>query len=405
VFKYQKEICGAIEDRDDLTYSKVGELIGISKQGMSKFKIDGIIGFQKLLRLSYLLFPDEQAEAMARWCLELNATESIQNSFEYAAITRNTSLLDNLLIKHHDATGTLKEYVSVYSIIYRYMQYEIEGYEIIENLNKIDYIGDSALRILVNILKCYDYFAQKKINVMLDFISEIEEMIKNLSDSRKLFSKECYLHRLAELLAPIYLHSNELELSRFYSSLIINANICAKTVSDGSYYMGMTYLNEDSEKCLEYLRKSHDIAKIVGIKELINQTRDNLDYVKIHLGIPLEEGSDSRLILYQNNRLNRSIIDNYIKEKGERDFPLLYRAYSYGSDKELYKCFQKFFSNSNYLFSNLVVKELYDRGDRSVMTKMLMDFKSNNTKGVGSFEEDFIRSFREFDNGIRIGGA
>ncbi|MGM2821480.1 AimR family lysis-lysogeny pheromone receptor, partial [Bacillus cereus group sp. Bce001] len=85
---------------------------------------------------------------------------------------------------------------------------------------------------------------------------------------RKLFIKECYLHRLAEILAPVYLHRNELDLARHYASLIINANICAKTVSDASYYVGMTYLVEDKDKCLEYLQRSHEIAKSVNVKKL-----------------------------------------------------------------------------------------------------------------------------------------
>ncbi|WP_026593035.1 AimR family lysis-lysogeny pheromone receptor [Bacillus sp. UNC437CL72CviS29] len=398
---FHREICDTINDRDDITFSSVAEKIEASKQCMSKFKKDGTIGFRKLLRLSYYVFPDEQREKMEKWCLQLDSAESIQQSFEYAAITRNVTLLKKLLKLHKKEKGVIGDYVNVYNIIYKYMNYDIEGYEIIENLKNIDYTEDATLRILVNILKCYDYFAKKKIHLMLDLALEVEEMIKKLSNSRKLFIKECYLHRLAEILAPIYLHRNELELARHYSSLIINANICAKTVSDASYYLGMTYLIEDKEKCMKYLQKSHDIAKTIGIKNLINQTRDNLDYVKIYLRVPLGRDSDARLVMYQNNTRNIKMIDDYIKERGERDFLLMYRACSQESLPELYECFQRFFSNSNFFFSSLIAKEIFNRGDHSMMTQMLINFKSQTVKGEVHFEKSFIRSFRSFNTSFR----
>ncbi|KFM98697.1 hypothetical protein D0U04_13650 [Bacillus clarus] len=394
---FHREICDIINDRDDITFSAVGEKIGASKQCMSKFKKDGTIGFRKLLRLSYYLFPDKQREKMEKWCLQLDSAESIQQSLEYAAITRNISLLKKLIKKHKKEVGVIGDYVNVYNVIYKYMNYDIEGYELTNNLKKVENTEDSTLAILVNILKCYDYFAQKKIHLMLDLALEVEEMIKNLSDNRKLFIKECYLHRLAEILAPVYLHRNELELSRHYAILIINANICAKTVSDASYYIGMTYLTEDIEKCLEYLQKSHEIAKSVGVKKLIIQTRDNLDYVKIYLGVPLGLDSDARLVMYQNNKQNGKMIDDYIEERGERDFLLMYQACNQESILALYECFQRFFSNSNFFFSSLAAKEIYDRGDRSGMTEMLTNFKSNNIKGEIHFEKSFIRSFRSFN--------
>ncbi|MEI4618093.1 AimR family lysis-lysogeny pheromone receptor, partial [Bacillus cereus] len=165
---FHREICNIINDRDDITFTAIGEQIGASKQCMSKFKKDGTIGFRKLLRLSYYFFPDNQAEKMTKWCLQLDSVESIQQCLEYAAITRNTSLLKKLVEKYKKEGGVIGDYINVYKVIYRYMIYDIEGYEISDNLKEVENIEDSTLVILVNILKCYDYFAQKKIHHMLD---------------------------------------------------------------------------------------------------------------------------------------------------------------------------------------------------------------------------------------------
>ncbi|PFZ19523.1 AimR family lysis-lysogeny pheromone receptor [Bacillus wiedmannii] len=394
---FHREICDTINDRDDITFSSVAEKIEASKQCMSKFKKDGTIGFRKLLRLSYYLFPDNRADKMSKWCLQLDSAESIQQSLEYAAITRNVALLKKLITKHKKEDGVIKDYINVYRILYRYMVDEIEGFDLIDELRKIGQIEDSALIILVNIMKCYTYYFERKFHLMLEVAKEAEQMIFDLSDARKLFIKECYLHRLAEILAPIYLFQNQLDLARHYSFLITNANICAKTVSDASYYIGMSYLLEDSDKCLEYLLKSHDIAKTIGEEYFETETRYNLDYVNIYLGKPLGLKSDPRLIMYQNNRLNGKLIDDIVEERGERDFLLMYQALNQNSLPKLYECFQKFFSNSNFFFSGLVAKEIYERGDRSMMTQTLINFKSSSEKGDVQFEKNYIRCFSNFD--------
>ncbi|MGI2709028.1 AimR family lysis-lysogeny pheromone receptor [Bacillus cytotoxicus] len=404
MLRFHREICDTINDRDDITFSSVAEKIGVSKQCMSKFKKDGAIGFRKLLRISYYLFPDEQREKMEKWCLQLDSAESIQQSLEYAAITRNVKLLRQLIQIHKKSDGVIRDYINVYSIIYNYMQGKIKGIDLIENLNKIGRVEDSTLNILVNIIKCYNYFAQKKIHIMLEVAQDVSSMMGDLSDSRKLFIKECFLHRLAEILAPIFLHRNQLHLARKYASLIINANICAKTVADASYYVGMTYLNEDNERCLQYLHDSYVIAKTIGVERFEVQARDRLDCVKIYLGIPLGAESDTRLIEYQKDNTKGQLIDSIIKERGEKDFLLLYKARSYNSFSELYECFQHFFSDSNFFFSSLVAREIYERGDRSGLTESLINFKVDieNEKGGIQFEEDFIRSFCGFSSGSRV---
>ena len=77
-----KEIRNKIEEQG-LTSVEVAKKIGVSKQTVSKFISKGEIGFRCLVRLSYLLFPDNQREVMAKWCLRVNTTESIRKRFEF----------------------------------------------------------------------------------------------------------------------------------------------------------------------------------------------------------------------------------------------------------------------------------------------------------------------------------
>ncbi len=50
-----------------------------------------------------------------------------------------------------------------------------------------------------------------------------------------------------------------------------------------------------------------------------------------------------------------------------------------------------FFTQSNYLFSSLIAKELYRRGEQSMVIEWMIDFKKE--QGDGYFEEDSIDVF------------
>lgn len=395
-----KEICNTIEDRDDLTFSKVAKYINGSKQCMSKFKSKGEIGFRKLLRLSYLLYPNNQSEKMADWCMRLNTTESIRQCFEYAAITRNIELLKKLLIKYEEEKGTtIAEYVAIYSIIYNYMTNIINGFDIIDQLKKVGQIKDEQLKMLSSILKCYNYFFQGKFHLMLEIAHEVEQDLVNMG-KRELFIKECYLHRIAEILDSAYLFLNNLPLARHYAFIIINAGICPKTISDASYIVGMSYLLEDEEQCLAYLQKSYDIAKIIQDQVIENEARMHLDFVKLYLDVELDDDSARELVNYQKNK-NCEINLNSLKEamylKGEDDLVILFEAIAEGSTPKLHEHFLAFFQQSNYFFASLFAKELQKKGDNSIWATQAVQFTIKNQES-GYFEKDFIGGFIRYSN-------
>lgn len=400
-----KNFCNEIEDRD-LTFSKVAEHIGASKQCMSKFKKEGVIGFRKLLRMSYLLFPTKPHEKMIKWCLRGASIESIKNSFEYAATTRNIELLGKLITQFKKEKGALAEYVAIYSIIYDYMINKISGYNLIDFVKRVGPIKEEPLKILIEIIKCYNYYFQKNFTLMIQTAREAEKTLQLLSE-RELFIKECYLHRIAEILGPAYLHVNNLKLARHYAFTIITADICPKTVSDASYIVGMSYLAGDERKCVEYLQESYDIAKIINDPSIEKEARLNLDFVKLYLNIELDEDSDVALLNFQNdkvNEINLKSIKEVLLQKGEDDLIQLFEAKESKSIKKLYECFEKFSTQANFFFSSLLAKEIKNSGDNSIMVEKMITFTINLEESV-YFEKDFISGFSSFNSDCRRGCA
>jgi len=388
--KFHEKIMGIIEDRDDLTSSSVALKIGVSKQYMSKFKKRGTIGFCQLVKLSHVINDKNKTseETMAEWCLVLDATEAIKQSFEYACVTRNIDLLHKLLIKHKSETGTVGEYVSVYGILYQYIIGEVHGTAIMDELKKIGQPKDKVLNVLVDIMKCYNYFHLKKYNLMLELIQEIEQQVKAIDSDRKSYIKECYIYRVAEIFAPVYLHYNQLDLARKFANVIIDANISKKTISDALYILGMSYLGEDKEKSLKYFEDSYSLFKQVGDKTYEKEVRYNLDFAKIYLGEILPEDSDESLKKFQMfpEPSSLQLLQESLYDGAEEDFLVYFKGVVSTSPYGIYECFQKFLLQSNYFFTSLVAKEILNRGDNSKLIKSMVGFKGNI--GEGAFADE-----------------
>lgn len=386
------EICNIIEDRDYLSFNSVAEFIGCTKQEMSHFKEEGGLGFRKLLRLSYLLFPTTQKEVMRGWCLRLITSEAIKQSFEYASITRDKELLRKLIDMYKDEKGFSK-YVKVYSILYKFYINEIGAKDIASELRKVGSLPDE-LYILGEIMKCYNYYYLEKYALMLETAQQAEILVSELGD-RKLFIKECYLHRIAEVLGNVSLFYNDKEATRFYAFVIINADICPKTVSDAAYLVGMTYLTEDKLKCIEYLRKRYEISKGIGESDIIENARRDLDFAKLYLNIKLSEDSDPILLKLQENKgseFELRLIKEAVFQQGDDDFLTLLGSMAHDSITKLNECLKQFLEDQNFFFAGLAAAEIKKRGDDHTLIDYAINYK-NKTKGDVEFEKDYIKCF------------
>jgi hypothetical protein len=232
---------------------------------------------------------------------------------------------------------------------------------------------------------------------MVEVAREAENSLQFLG-KRELFFKECFLHRIAEILDHAYLFLNNLKLARHYAFIIINADICPKTVSDAAYIVGMSYLLEDERKCVEYLQKSYDIAKTIQDPSIEKEARLNLDFVKLYLGEQLDEDSDEVLINYQKNKdseINLNSLKEVMYLKGEDDLIVLFETKASNSAEKLHQCYFEFAQQSNFFFASIMAKELHNRGDQSTWATQAMNFTIKSEESV-YFEKDFISGFSRF---------
>jgi hypothetical protein len=395
--KLYKEIGNTIEDTD-LPLIVVADFIESTKQELSDY-LHGKkgLGFRKLLKLSYFLYPSNQKEIMENWCLRLNSTESIKQSFEYASITRNKPLL-NALIEKHREDKSLTKYIAIYSILYDFYTNKIGAKDLISRLGKIGQLK-GELSILCDIIKCYNYYFAEKYWLMLETAKDAEERINSLGD-RHLFLKECYLHRIAEVLGNVGLFLNDLESARYYANLIINANICAKTVSDAYYLLGMSYLSEDKERTIKHLQTRYEISKLVGDDDIETNARRDLDFTKLYLNDQLAADSDPILLRLQSNKgseFELKLIKEAIFQQGDDDFLTLINAIAKNSLKHIHECRRSFAKQHNYYFASVAAREAKKMGESSEMINEFIDYKIE-IKGDVEFEENFIKCFSYYSD-------
>ncbi|PER40812.1 hypothetical protein COL26_21885 [Bacillus thuringiensis] len=404
--RFHQKIFDLIEDREDLSPKIVADKICVPLQYMSKFKNQGTISFCHLVKLSYVLNDSHKspAETMAEWCLQLDTAEAIKQAFEYAALTRNVKLLDELILKYKGETGTVREYAIIYNVLYRYITNELHGTKIIDELKTVGQPKDKVLSILVDIMKCYNYFHLKKYHMMLELIQEIEKQVIAIESERKFYIKACYVYRVIEVLAPVYLHYNRLDYAEKFANAIIDANVSKKTISDAYYILGMCHLTEDQDKSLFYFQASHDLMKNINDEQMQRESRYNLDLAKVYFGVQLDNDSDPNLIEFQKNPCVEHIskLKEVLYDGIEEDFLIYYTGVASELRKDLHNIFRKFLSQSNYFFASLTARALFDRGEEYELVKTMIDINGDVGKEVLNIEE--ISSYGIYSiNGIHNG--
>lgn len=396
--KLSKEVCNTIEDHDYLTYNMVAEMIDGTKDDMSKFHTNKRqLSFRKFLRMSYVLHPDDQKEVFDGWCLRFNTTEAIKQSFEYASITRNKELLKTLIDKYSD-DNSLSKHVAIYTILHDFYTNKIGAKDLISRLDKVGQLK-GELVILSDIIKCYNYYSIENYSLMLATAKEAEKEINKLGD-RQLFIKECYLHRIAEVIGHVSRHLNDIESARFYANLIINADICAKTVAGAYYILGMTYLPEDEEKAIKYLQTRYDITKTLGEQDIENNARRDLDFAKLYLNIQLDADADPILLRLQNNEgseFELKLIREAVFQQGDDEFLVFLCAIAKNSLEKMHECRKYFFKQGNYFFTSMAAREAKKLGESSALIEEFIEIKTE-TKGDVQFEENFIKCFNRVSN-------
>lgn len=404
--RVRKDIFDSIEDRDDLDQKTVAKALGITDRYLTKFKTGGNLSFRKFMQIAFIIAPQKAHAKLSEWCLSFDSVELIKNSFEYAAITRNLDLLEKLLAVHSECDGKVKGCIDVYSFILRYMKNGFQKTNIKAELKEIKNIKDDCLLILLDIYRCIDSYLKRKFTILPDLAECIEERISDLSDDRNLFIKECFIHRLSEILSHTHLHLNNLPKARHYSWIIINAQISPKTMSDAYAVLSQSYINEDKDKSFLYINESFKCMQETEVPYLIEFAKYNVNYIALLLDKDLPSDADPALKAVED--VKRGIkkaaeVKEVVESSDDEDLILYFQTIACDTNEGLNAKFHYYLSNANMFSAAIVVAEMIRRGEKSEFVNSLknISLNPNNNLGDDLFEETFISSFNGGTFGVR----
>ncbi|MED2969434.1 AimR family lysis-lysogeny pheromone receptor [Bacillus subtilis] len=391
-------IFNQIEDDDLLDDKKVAEFLNISTRQLYYLKKgERDLTFRNLLQLTTLIDPQNYRDKMRRWCLSLNTTDCIKNTFEYAAVIRDTSLLADLVCHHKKTTGIISSYVKVYGFILDYMNDKIKFNELGESLSKIRNVNDGPLRILLDIYRCIALLQKRQFSNLISLATDVEKRVYHLNNKSQLFIKECYIYRLSEILAHTHLYFNNLDQARHYATILINANINKRVESDSFYVIGMSYLLSDQKKCLKNLRKSIELATDLGDSVIKEIAEYNYNYALLLMDLPINMDAHPALKafeLFKKGKISYSEAMDRLVPLDDPDLLGYFETVGAARKENLYKKFHQYVAESNLFYATIIVRDLIRAGEDSGFLRSLINLsKDIEGKGEVLFEKDYISSF------------
>ncbi|WP_144666730.1 AimR family lysis-lysogeny pheromone receptor [Bacillus altitudinis] len=368
-----------LREKHDLSISCISTKTGINQDVLYEFTDSGSIGFKHLVTLSKFFHKEQYHEIMRDWCMKIESPEWLKQAFEYAALKRDSKLLAMLLEKNKEESG-VKQFVEMYSILLDFMTDRINFDELCKNVKNQKVSSSKDLAVLRDIYICVSLYYEGDFLGMARIANDINNAVKKIG-KRRAFFRESFSYRLSELLAPAYLHLNDLELCREHAQVLVETELNYKHISDGYYYLGMCNLYEDKGACVDFLIKSVDYAKMTNEDVLISEAMNNLNFVKTLFDF-LSGGK-----LPDLTKLTDKLLLG-----GDEDF-IVYFNYVKGRELgDIYKAFSHFHKEMNFFFASLAAETLRIVGVDPNQVKALKEIKLK-TKGAVVYEKDFINGF------------
>ncbi|MCU7667285.1 AimR family lysis-lysogeny pheromone receptor [Bacillus thuringiensis] len=263
-----------ILEKQNINANELAKRINITPGTLSKFlnkKVE--IGFSTILSIIMELIPEEELELMDRYARVCEKPENIRMCMEYAA--------------RHQMTGLLRFLVGKAKKMKNYQTVELSKvYELYEKVANGEFLGNSPelgvsfkityeeSAILFRIMFIYNMYIHRKFDYLFFVAKNLEGRIDKLPNS---YIKESFEKRVYMIFSNAYRYNYDMEKCREYSYRIIQSPYSrGKAAGDACYNIGMSYLFEDAEKSLFFMRDSIKAYNEFGFENDAKQIKESI---------------------------------------------------------------------------------------------------------------------------------
>lgn len=350
----------------DITNSQLADVIGVDKSLISKFFNEGTeISFKHIFNAVRYLNPIKEKEIMSQICRLLEREENKRAALEYASTNRDMVLFKSILNDFSKSTTINRDWAKAYQVAFEYQSNEKTYDELLVLIHHCSPKQVEA-KIIVRLTEAMILYKQHKyahLKTIANIIDGLIPLVKNE------YLRDSYYMRINELLAAVYLHSNEMTLAREYANKIISSNLGAKFVADAYYTIGTSFLHEDFSEHIKYLSTCANMYEEQGRMDLVKIIREsNIKFAQIHWGKDIENfdsedvserahyeakwGDKEKAISLLDSLLNGQDV------KTESNFKKYYRGLATNNPEILLESFFGFIDNSDKLYAMLPLNAL-----------------------------------------------
>jgi len=357
-----KMVTDHLYEREFLDQATLSRETGVSKFTISRFlKAKGAKDIEFKAALSLMKYFDSYnfGEMMDEYCLKLNKPVGIINALEFASNYKRGDLTDNLIAKHSDKNGEIKEWLEVYDLNRKRTSLPVANV-----LDKCKYlygrVSSPEVQIKLDLIEAATI--SKNDYQTLHYMAErVDEKVKHLREG---FVKDSFKTKIYGYYSysKLYNHNSPSEAIE-YAEYIINSPVSPSYLIGSAYVtIGQAQMFVDKEKSLKNIetaiRYYERESEYESYAELL-KTNDIVFIKNIHgefMDLNSLEGEElaHQYIVREEFEKAVSVLD----EIEETTFALLYRGIATKNLGNLLEAYGQLIKSGKTYFKYLVEREI-----------------------------------------------
>lgn len=345
--------------------------IGVQTPSIRSFINGEYIEFQHVLKMTKYLFPERERELMKEYILTSDIeTEKI--GLEYC-MTNSLPDTADVLIERLKASNEPEdiEWVMVYELHRKGQKGEGHPLERIQEANQM-HPKTKEMFILLQIGVIYDFIDVGSFETCFESAYGLEHIIPKVED---VFMRESLNVRLGQMLSAISLHINQVEEARKYVRLVLDHTESESFKEMAYHSLGNTFILDDFDKALYYLKKSN----IKKCKGSINFLHNYWDIEPPYLVFESREADDIHQVAFYWIRKGKTSEAEELLEGIQlstlNDYKLGFHHYYVGlitkHKEDFYRSIKHFKIAGNKYFRRCPLEELEKLGESQVLIELL----------------------------------
>ncbi len=314
--------------------------------------------FDIVLKISDL-FPKDGMEIMERYIEDVEETENIFLSLEYASmhvmVNASKRLIERIRSnknKELKKNERLQEWADIYQISHEYQSGKIPKTKLLHELRG-KHPHSIEMIVFKKCLELYILNVLQKFDIVLYFREEVEQNIFSINPG---YIRSSFLVRFCEIYyVAAFRRPDSLDLARFYANKIIDEATSFGYRVHAFNTIGLSYIFDDYDLALSYIQKARDLFKKRESEcgSALRLIESNMMFLKNvwnrHDDVPdTHDQSEIAHYLIKNGKGKEGL---EILDKIEPTaFRLFYRWLATDNKEDLYSAVEKFRQNKDFFF-------------------------------------------------------